>query len=220
MNEVVVATFNVRNGRAFDGWNSWPFRRRAVANTLDELGADIVGLQEVYGFQRRFLERHLPDFEFAGEGRNRHGRGEQCTVLSRHPIEGHATRWFDTPGSRFPRIATTAMIRVGEQRLAFTSLHLDESSPDRRSRSIEQLTAWLRDSHEPQVIVGDFNARLRETATFAHLLEAGFRNAPDEATIDHVLFGPGLELVDAQVVGARGRWVSDHEPVVARLRVG
>ena len=28
---VRVVSFNIRNGRAFDGWNSWPFRRRATA---------------------------------------------------------------------------------------------------------------------------------------------------------------------------------------------
>lgn len=219
MNGLVVATFNVRNGRAFDGWNSWPFRRKTLAAAIADLDADVAGLQEVYGFQRRYFERRLPGYEFVGDGRNRNGRGEQCTVLSRLAIEAHATRWFDTPGSRFPRIATTATIRVGEGRVAFTSLHLDETAPDRRRRSVEQLAAWLGDSHGAHVIVGDFNARLHEAATFAPLLDAGFRSAAADATIDHILFGPGVELVDAHVVDARGRWVSDHRPVVARLRV-
>ena len=38
-----VATWNVRNGWAFDGWSSWPFRRRSAIETLASLAADVVG---------------------------------------------------------------------------------------------------------------------------------------------------------------------------------
>ncbi|HJR24407.1 MAG TPA: endonuclease/exonuclease/phosphatase family protein, partial [Acidimicrobiales bacterium] len=60
MTELRVATFNVRNGRALDGFvRAWPFRRRAVVAAIASLDADVVGLQEAYRFQLRSLLRGL-----------------------------------------------------------------------------------------------------------------------------------------------------------------
>ncbi|MEJ7721431.1 MAG: endonuclease/exonuclease/phosphatase family protein [Ilumatobacteraceae bacterium] len=117
--DLTVATFNIRNGLAWDGRNSWPLRRRATAKALAALDADIVGLQEVYGFQRRYLLGRVPGYRAVGKGRRNGRRGEQCPILVRDPvaIDADWTRWFgdepEHPGSRlpgasFPRIATMA----------------------------------------------------------------------------------------------------------------
>src|SRR4051812_32237108 len=100
-----VVSFNIRNGRALDGRHSWPFRRSAVAETISGLGADVVGLQEAYGFQARWLARRLPGFDVHGQGRNDGNRGERCAVLTRRAsldVRRTWTRWYgdspDRPG--------------------------------------------------------------------------------------------------------------------------
>ena len=232
---LVVASFNIRNGRAFDGWNSWPFRRGATAAALRALDADVVGLQEVYRFQLRYLLRKVPGYKAAGSGRNRGGDGEHTPVLVRGRVLAHATRWFDVDGARFPRIATTARVEVGGNELTFTSTHLDERSAARRRESAAQLLRWLADVEGPHVIAGDFNDTLDDTM-FTTFADAGFRSAlPDDAPgtthhftgrtdgrrIDHILVSPSIEVLDAAVVTDRPdeRLPSDHWPVVARLRL-
>jgi len=43
-----VATLSLRNGRAYDGANSLPFRRRWAPEYIRSLDCDIVGLQEAF----------------------------------------------------------------------------------------------------------------------------------------------------------------------------
>ena len=71
-----VASFNIRNGWAFDGWNSWPLRRRSTLATIKALDADVLGLQESFRFQYRWIRKRLPPSESWWDGRGASGRGE------------------------------------------------------------------------------------------------------------------------------------------------
>ena len=228
---LVLASFNIRNGRAFDGRNAWPFRRARVAEVIRDLDADVIGLQEVFGFQLRYLARHLPQYVAVGEGRNGRKRGEHTPVFVRGRVLAHATRWFDVEGARFPRIATTARLEVRGQEVTFTCTHLDEASAQRRRTSVDQLVRWLADTEGPHVIVGDFNDTL-DDPMFEALRTAGLRSAlapeaggtthhftgrRDGRQIDHILVPSTAEVLDAHV--AYGRVASDHWPVVATIRL-
>lgn len=226
--ELTVATFNIRNGRAFDGWNSWPFRRGVCAEAVRELDADLLGLQEVYRCQLRSLQRRLPDYAFHGEGRNRGRRGEHTPVAVRGLQCGDVcTRWYAVEGSRFPRIATTVQL----DGFSFTSTHLDEASTPRRNASAVQLRTWLDDLPGPQIVVGDFNAEanasLFDTLGLVRVdpgpsgTSHHFSGSTDGRQIDHILVTRDIEVLDASVAHPRprGRLPSDHWPVVARLRL-
>ena len=119
-----AASFNIRNGLALDGADSWPFRAEACAQAIAGLDADLVCLQEVYGFQLRRLLRRLPGYAAAGAPRDDgRRRGERCCVLYRPRrlrLRRADTRWYsdtpDVPGSRgwgaaMPRIATMCRFR-------------------------------------------------------------------------------------------------------------
>jgi endonuclease/exonuclease/phosphatase family metal-dependent hydrolase len=221
--ELTVATFNIRTMLGVDGTNAWPFRARACAEAIASLHADVVGLQEAYRCQLRSVH----DYEWYGKGRRGGHRGEHTPVLSRLPATGDVTRWYDVPGSRFPRIATT----VSFAGFHFTSTHFDESSTQRRNESARQLRAWLDEAPGPHVVVGDFNAEANASLfEILGLVRADpgpsgtthhFRGNTDGRQIDHVLVTPDIEILDAHVAHPRprGRLPSDHWPVVARLRV-
>jgi endonuclease/exonuclease/phosphatase family metal-dependent hydrolase len=229
---LVVASFNLRNGLAFDGLHSWPFRRAATGEVVRALAADVLGLQEAYRFQLRSIVRRVPGYTAVGEGRGGLFGGERTPVLVRGRVESHVTRWFDVHGGRFPRIATTARVVVGATAFTFTSTHLDERSDTRRAASIDQLVAWLATEPGPHVVVGDFNATL-DNPMFDAFAGIGLRSAlPHDAggttnhftgrvdgrRIDHIFVPATAEILDAHV-DHTNRHASDHWPVRARIRL-
>lgn len=248
MTPLRVASFNIRNGRAWDGSSSWPFRRRATAAAIAGLGADVVGLQEVYGFQLRYLLHHFPNVTAVGEGRGRGGRGEHVPLLiagDRVRVLDHVTRWFgDAPdrpgtvidGARFPRIATIALLEVVATGRVFqvANTHLDSDSSAFRSRSSAQLASWM-DPTRPRIVLGDLNAEMGQLS-IEPLLRSGYRPAlppmaggtnhdftgrRDGSRIDHVLVSADVAIVDGRVEHPKpgGRLPSDHWPVVADLQL-
>ena len=249
MSGLRVVSFNVRNGRAFDGWHSWPFRRRSTAAVVEGLGAAVVGLQEVYACQQRYLLRRLPRLQAVGEGRSGAGRGERCPVLWDPAVVSvveHRTRWYgadpDRPGTRlagarFPRVATLCRLRLevgGGQEVQLVNTHLDAADRGNRIASAEQLAAWL-DPAVPRIVLGDLNAT-PDSPVLAPLLDAGLRDAlvdvpggtehrftgaTDGRRIDHVLVSDDIEVVSAWIAHGTGsgRLPSDHWPVVADLRL-
>jgi endonuclease/exonuclease/phosphatase family metal-dependent hydrolase len=180
--DVRVATFNIRTSRAFDGLHSWPLRRHVAVAAIHRLDADIIGVQELHARPRAFLLGHLAEYDAAGEGRDRNGRGEQCALLARtarFTIGEHRTRWFgstpDRPGSRLPgagapRIVTTATLRDIHHGVEIDvwNTHLDERRAVNRVRSAEQLAAWVR-ADRPTIVVGDFNAERDDRDVFRPL---------------------------------------------------
>jgi len=240
-----VGTFNIRNGVAFDGCNSWIFRRKATADMVSGLDADVVGLQEAYGFQARELRRRLEDYGLTGDGRSARRRGERCTVLFRQAaleLTASETRWYGheptrpgihLPKASFPRVATIASFRPvdGGPPFTFVNTHLDERHEANRLTAVEQLLAWLDGG--PSIVVGDLNAE-PDSGVLATLEAGGLRtvlppDAPgtnhdftgrtDGRRIDHILVSSHWEIGPAQVVTGRprGRLPSDHWPVVADL---
>lgn len=241
---VRLATFNIRNGRAMDLLNAWPVRRHATAAAIAGLGVDIVGLQEVFEFQRRYLDQRLATFRWFGQGREGARAGEQCPigVSSRSvTVLDDATRWYgDAPGGRlpgasFPRIATLVRCRDEPSGVEFMvgNTHLDEHLPANRAASARQLLEWL-DPATPTVVLGDFNCEPDDTAVLGPLTGAGYQLAEfaggtshdftgrtDGRRIDHILASPHWTIEEAVVVHDRpgGRLPSDHWPVRVTLRL-
>jgi endonuclease/exonuclease/phosphatase family metal-dependent hydrolase len=241
-----VGTFNIRNALAFDGCNSWLFRRRATADMITALDADVVGLQEAYGFQAGYLHHRLRDHGLTGDGRSALRRGERCAVIFRQAVvelTASETRWYgDEPGrpgirlprASFPRVATIATfgpVHGGDPPFTFVNTHLDEHHEDNRVTAAKQLLGWLDDG--PSIVVGDLNAG-PDSRVLATLEAGGLRtvlppDAPgtnhdftgrtDGRRIDHILVSSHWEIGPAEVVTGRprGRLPSDHWPVVADL---
>lgn len=246
MSTLRVATFNIRNGLGLDGRNIWPLRRSATAAAISSLDADVIGLQEVFGFQRRWLAKRLPGYRVEWSGRRDGRRGEACPVFLRNRstklIESR-TRWFaeepSTPGARlpgasFPRLATICRLSVAGHGVDVVNTHLDEAVAENRVRSVEMLLDWL-DGSGPRIVMGDLNAEPDDVA-LVRLQASGLRQAlptdapgtnhdftgrTDGRRIDHILVSEHFEVVTAEVRTDRpgGKLPSDHWPVVADLKL-
>jgi endonuclease/exonuclease/phosphatase family metal-dependent hydrolase len=183
-----VVTFNLRNGRADDGPDSWSFRSAWVPAWVAGLGADIIGLQEAFHDQAEAVHAALRGFVRAGVGRDDGLQaGEYCPLYIRsvrfEALE-EGTFWFSeapgTPGSMawgasHPRICT--WVRLRDKATGGTmwvgNLHLDHASQEARLRSADQLAARVVDwSPEPAIIMGDFNVGEGDPV-LARLLQPG-----------------------------------------------
>jgi endonuclease/exonuclease/phosphatase family metal-dependent hydrolase len=142
-----------------------------------------------------------------------------------------------------PRIATWAVFhdRVTGGRFLFVNTHLDHRGKRARLeaskllvRRIATLGATL-----PVILTGDFNASvsdpelaplLTSTATPLHVSGEensptetfnGFEARPERTVIDYILVGPGIDVGEYRVphIVKDGVFISDHWPVMARLRL-
>ena len=168
-----VMTFNIRNGRADDGDNSWKHRKLFAADVIRDAELDVIGLQEAFRFQLDDLSKELPEFEEVGEGRDGGQRGEYSAILyrsSRFTALDSGTFWLsDTPevksrswGNRYLRICTWVRLKDKKTKHSFYiyNTHFDHQSQNARLRSSQLIAERInsRKHKNPFVVTGDFNA--------------------------------------------------------------
>lgn len=233
-----VCSFNIRNGDADDGPNSWPHRAQTVVDLLREIDADIFGLQEVMDYQLDFILQQLPEWGFVGVGRIDGDReGEFAPILYRKRFfQPKEQGWFwlsETPEIRGSKAWDTACERICTWAdfggFRFYNTHLDHVSEEAQRRGVELILSRM--DAGPTIVVGDFNV-LPTDPPIRAMLDAGFADAIKPASqstfhnwrtevygqIDYI-FARGFRSMSAQVwVEPRnGRDASDHFPVVADM---
>lgn len=171
--ELRVMTFNIRNGLAKDGENSWENRKPLVYGVIRDSNADLVGLQEAYRFQMDALTENLPAYGEIGTGRDGGTQGEYSAILyrkDRFDVAASGTFWLsDTPevvskhwGNTHHRVCTWARLIDRKSGRAFYlfNTHLDHQSQNARLRSAELIAKRIaeREHNDPVLLTGDFNA--------------------------------------------------------------
>ncbi|MGC4937633.1 endonuclease/exonuclease/phosphatase family protein [Kribbella sp. DT2] len=239
-----VATFNIRNSSAPDGDDSWPVRRESTVAAIEELAADVVGLQEVLPDQLAYLRERFSGWEIVGVGRDDGVSGGEHSVVMVRPgpwaVKSFETRWLsptpETPGSvgwdaDLTRIATLVRLESAGLRVGVLNTHYDHLGEVARLESSRLLDQWATPDH-PWILMGDLNAE-PGSPPLEVLTAAGWTDAlPADAggtfhdftgvageRIDHILV-KRLQVVEAAVAHHRpgGRLPSDHWPVAATLR--
>lgn len=169
-----IMSFNIRLGVAKDGENHWDKRKQLVVQTIKEFNPDIVGTQETWDFQAKYLRTKLADFTYIGRSRQQDGLGEQCGILFRSSrfdklIEGHF--WLsespDEPGSKswdssLPRMATWLKLwdRSNKNSIYVINTHFDHRGQKARVESAKLIRKFIDSlpSESYVVVTGDFNA--------------------------------------------------------------
>lgn len=200
-----LATYNVEN--LFDGSNTVldpktsPAKsdedKRALANAMRELNADVVGLVEVESKAtlRNFRDAYLADMGYKHlaltEGND--GRGIDVAILSRFPIthtKSHKNAEFGVPGfstpQHFSRDLLQVQIKPGKG-YSFTvfmthlKAHAGGAAADaKRKAEAQEIRGILRDFEEKNpranyALMGDFNDQ-PNTETLKVLLEGRDRD--------------------------------------------
>lgn len=229
---VTVATYNVHGCVGTDG----RFDPHRVAAVIREIGADVVGLQEV----DRRLRPGRPTVELemlAGES------GLTCLVgptivdphgdygnglISRHPVAD--VRYLNlSVGRREPRGAIDARLDVDGVGVRVIVTHLGLGFPERRTQASKLIDAIGALDGRPLVLLGDVN-EWHPWSWSLHVLErtlgpsARGRTFPSRfplLALDRAWVIPREALVEARVhMTPTARVASDHLPFVVRLRYG
>ena len=106
--EIRVMSFNIRLGVAKDGENRWDLRKELVVKTIREYNPDLLGLQEVFPMQEKYLRENLPHYFYYGRSRLVNPEeGEACSLMfkkDRFKATEKTTFWLsetqDVPGSK------------------------------------------------------------------------------------------------------------------------
>ena len=91
---VRVMSFNIRYGTAKDGEDHWDKRQDFVIDTIRAYNPDLLGTQEVLADQADFLQQRLPEYGFAGGGRDDGKRqGEYSPIRSASSLRSRSKSW-------------------------------------------------------------------------------------------------------------------------------
>ena len=169
--ELLVMSFNIRNGRAEDGENRWEKRRDIFYDIFRNHKPDVVGLQEAVSFQIDEICTALPDYDVVKGSKEGKTNGQYVAILyraDRFRVEEYATFWFsrtpDLAGSKHPdnnwaRTCTWAKLTDKKSGYGFFvyNLHLGGLAIE---ENIQLLGRRLRDRKPsyPVIVLGDFNA--------------------------------------------------------------
>ena len=222
MTRLKIATWNIRKCVGLD-------RRRdpmRVASVLNDLGADIVALQEAdrrLGPRPAALARTILDQETdlvaVDVAQNPislgwHGNAvllsDRVTVLDISPI--------DLPGLE-PRGAVVVKMRIEDVELQIAATHLGLARRSRRQQ-LDTISSAVESTQSPTFILGDFNEwssrkGLEPLKDFeVHAPGRSFHAARPVAALDRIAARGNIELTDAGVMEtAVTRIASDHLPV-------
>lgn len=172
-NTLVVMSYNIRNSRADDGENAWNIRRVATPAMLDEINPDIIGIQEAYPDQERYIVEQCPRYAAFGVGRNDGADdGERMTVIYNTRVlqkEDGGTWWLsetpDVPSvgwdAKYPRTATWVLMKDlrNGRKFYFVNTHLDHKGVRARRESLKMIVSRIREMNPdiPMILLGDLN---------------------------------------------------------------
>lgn len=251
-------TFNLRTDFPLDLNNRWRFRASIVYEIFEKYESDIIGVQELNNLMYQDMAGYLKNYNIVGLPRSKKNSGERndILVLKKHEILEHNTFWLSrTPEksgsslwySMFPRICTTAAIKLHEGRIVrIYNTHLDCFTPKARRVGLRKIIEYMRVKYEeervPIILMGDFNARpnsklIREFSKeligkqhfisvqeknkelYSNSTMSKFRGAKKGPHIDYIFVSPDFEIINAEIIEyhIKGRYPSDHYPVKAEI---
>lgn len=200
-NELKVISYNIRNGEAKDGTNSWEYRYPASAMMIMDQKPDIFGLQEAYGYQVKYLREYCKGYKCVGVGREdgKH-EGEHMSIFwNKKTVKKlkWGTFWLsETPqkpsmgwDAACKRTATWALMKSKKngRKFFYVNTHLDHMGWEARKNGlaliVEKIKEMNPDSY-PMVLTGDFNMTI-DRPEFDDLKKI-MKNAREEAVkTDH-----------------------------------
>jgi endonuclease/exonuclease/phosphatase family metal-dependent hydrolase len=216
-----------------------------LASAIGATGAGVVGLQEVdrswsrsdsldqpqdlatrLGMQWSFDPNvNCAALDFDQDGFCQYG----TAILTRYPLLASATRQYRLPVPSWdePRGLARVGVVVGGRRLTVFNTHLSIHRAARRAQ-VRYIVRVLAGVRGPVILLGDLNARPNSPeiallrARLVDVARAAHLHRPTAGThrIDYVFASRGVHVLSVRVATNPGPPVSDHRPLVARLRIG
>ena len=231
---LTIASYNIHRCYGRDGRHD-PAR---IAAVIEELGADVIALQEVESMPREEAgddQEGLDQFEYLAAATGfgvvaaptllRHRAQYGNVLLTRHPVLDVRRIDLSVPG-REPRSAIDADLDVGGRVVRVIATHFGLRAAERRQQVARLLEALARDRDRVLILLGDFNEWLPFgpvlRAIEAHLgAGSAVRTFPARRplfALDRIWVQPRAALATVRVhLSPRSRMASDHLPICAAV---
>ena len=179
--ELTVMSYNIRQGTADDGTNSWQFRCPASVLMIEDRKPDVVGIQEALLPQLLFIEDNCRGYDYVGAGRDDgKKKGEHVAILYNKKtvsLVKWGTFWLsetpDKPSQGWDaacrRSSTWAVMKskASGKKFLFINTHLDHAGAVARQKSVSLMMSKIMELNPdglPVVLVGDFNVEYTHPA--------------------------------------------------------
>ena len=170
-----VMTFNIRLNTADDSLNAWPYRKDIAASQVKFFDVAVLGVQEALYEQMLDLQQRLPNYKYAGVGReDGKTKGEFSAIFydtTRLALLKNSTFWLsqqpDSAGSKgwdaaLPRIVTWCFFedKISQKKFYAFNTHFDHMGQVARAESAKLLLKKVKGmaGNLPVIVTGDFNA--------------------------------------------------------------
>lgn len=227
-----IASYNIHRAVGSDRCRD-PAR---VAAVIDELHADVIGLQEVDWHHDQICQEsqseylaHLPGYRAVAGPNIRDHRGHYGNLLlTRMPAQRIRRVDLSEPG-REPRGAIDVDLLIGGNRLRVIVTHLGLAVRERRRQAARLRDVVLDRPDQPTLILGDFNDWLPGGLSLRPLLAVcgatahpgSFPSFWPILALDRILaYALPLRPLVRTHVSPLARKASDHLPIIAEFEAG
>src|SRR3954471_16034594 len=228
-NEIKLASYNIHLGIGRDG----EFRPARIAAVIDEIGADVIALQEIsLGAPSFDMLRYLGDaccLTAIGGPTLITASGQYGNAMLTGLPHDEVLHWHLSLARCEPRAALEARFRHGSQMVRVIATHLGLRPAERRDQIRRLLKIIEKDRAYPTVLLGDVNEwflwgrplRWMHRHFQATPAPATFPSSRPLFALDRIWVEPRRALKKVEVhVSENARIASDHLPIVATLDFG
>ena len=223
-----VMSYNIRydNGSAT---HAWADRLPLMADRLQQLQPDVLGVQEALDHQMTDLSTALPGYDWVGQGREGGTEGEYMGLFykkDRLRLKESGDFWLsDTPsvpgstswGNTIPRMVTWALFqdKSGGRPFYVYNTHFDCDSACGNSdgnytrlKMAELIAKRARNLRHPVLLTGDFNDAAGASDSYSHLTGKGrFGDTWEESGKRGPIVGTFNNYGPIQLGGNRIDWI-------------
>ena len=171
-----VMSYNMRQGTAKDGTNSWEFRWPATIEMLEDVQPDVFGVQEAVGIQIKIVDEFTTLYKNVGVGREDGKKGGEHMSIFWNKKTVKLLKWGtywlsetpDTPSKGWDaacmRTATWALMKDKKtgKKFYFVNTHLDHKGRQAQKNGLKVIVERIAEMNKegyPMVLTGDFNVR-------------------------------------------------------------
>jgi endonuclease/exonuclease/phosphatase family metal-dependent hydrolase len=175
---IKVLSYNIRYDNPNDGENTWAIRKEFLCSQLAFYEPDVFGIQEALPNQVTAISTFLPEYKYAGIGRDGIGKGESSNIFfkkDKFKVLEQNTFWLsETPeiiskgwDAALNRICTYVLLTDKKTKKTFWVLntHLDHMGVLARTNSISLILSKISElniKNYPVIFMGDFNSEPTE----------------------------------------------------------
>ncbi|PIQ23828.1 hypothetical protein COW36_13375 [bacterium (Candidatus Blackallbacteria) CG17_big_fil_post_rev_8_21_14_2_50_48_46] len=195
---------------------------------------DILGIQEVnkghtsgaYSDLFRLYQQAMPGhWRYADAN---YGFGN--ALMTHFPILSSETRTYQAK-DMLRRSCLKATLAVGKNKIDVYVTHLSHLPPPNpvREAQVQELQTWIRESQNPWIVIGDFNAHpdsaeVQSLLKLAHpvfsqnkqlLQTLSFPSLQPQERIDYIFFSSQFSLRNQEIPATEGS--TDHRPILTEL---